>query len=486
MPTVSDRTEERKILDELIVKFDEKNGTELAMHAFLASKILNEQIEKYVPLTYKDNIKIKQIKDEVCFRLEFTLPVLLLFHMATRHSKQMHRYFQHQYEGFTVPSEFVPVYNCNLNHLTLLKTHTAENTRYWSLINSDEESDFICKKFVSDGGRKMIQSSLNFMLQNCSTLENVPCATSDAVETCFRYSYWRPPFSTVKYSPMHDMIYNSSTQVYSYHRIYKTIVRIAEMKDRRDHFKFGRYEIGFSVGKVFMCDHNEHGFYTTEKNAVFAEPDRSRMRNGDLINCIIDMPTFPKPAGPPPLIVAGLVEPPISPTDLKPVIGLVIWKITQRISTLQKLCNVGTKDEVRSAVLSLLRNNLRVFPREWLVDFSNRFQTSLDDMFPLVFEDEENVIYIPPPMMGYILSKSLAILNDRRALVDLSKFVDLTVVTGGKYINPAKLRFSEIGSRIQKGPCGKHWNSLLSDISFITSEIHYSRALARPPDPKYL
>ena len=472
------------LLNDLIPQFDEKNKTKLAEHILLTSKDLNDLTEKLAPCPDADKTQVKWVEDGACFRLRFSLPVLLLFHMSTRHNKQTHGYFRPTEKNFTVPAGFIPAYNCNLNHLTLLKTHTLENTKYWPSLNRDEESEFVCKKFISTHGEKMVQSSLNFMLQNDSKHENVSCNASNIVEKCFRYFYWRPQSLTAQHSTIHDMIYNSFTRVYSYHKIYKTIAKVAEIKERRDTFSNGR-KIDFSPGQIFMLVHDRHGICTTKRGVVFAEPDRSDMQEGDLINCIIDSPVFPKPLKPPQLIVSGLVKPPISPTDLKPIIGLAIWRITQRIDKRQKLCNIGSKTEVKRSVLAILKNNQIIFPSKWVTDFDNIFQSSLDEMFPLVFEDEDNIVHIPPPMMSYVLSKPSRILDDKHELANLAKLIDLAVAPDGRCVRPMKLRSSKIGLKVQAGLYKEHWKSLILDIPRIVTGIYYSRIFAYPTDPEY-
>ena len=483
MSAAGNRLEEAALLNDFIPQFDEKNKTKLAKHILSTSKDLDDLIERFVHSPSTDKIQIEWAGDGACFRLRFGLPVLLLFHMSTRHNKQTHGYFRPAGKNFTALAAFIPAYNCNLNHLTLLKTHTFENTKYWPRLNKDEESEFICKKFINTHGEKMIQSSLNFMLQNNSKPENVSCDASNTVEKCFRYFYWRPPSLAVQYSPIHDMIYNSFTRVYSYHRIYKTIAKVAEIKERRDTFESKRYKINFSPGQIFMLAHDRHGVCTAKRGAVFAEPDRSDIQEGDLINCIIDSPVFPKPANPPRLIVSGLVKPPISPTDLRPIIGLAIWRITQRIDKRQKLCNIGSKEEVRRSVLAILKDNHIMFPSEWVTDFEKGFQSSLDEMFPLVFEDEGAIVHIPPPMMSYILSKPSCILDDKHEIANLAKLVDLAVAPDGRYVRPMKLRSSKIGLSVQAGPYKEHWNPLISDMPRIVTEIYYSRIFAHPMDP---
>ena len=484
MPAASNRTEEAELLNDLIPQFDEKNKTKLARYILLTSKDLNDLTEKFAPCPNADKTQTEWAGDGACFRLRFGLPVLLLFHMSTRHSKQIHGYFRPAEKNFTVLAGFIPAYNCNLNHLTLLKTHTLENTRYWPRLNIDEESDFICKKFINTHGEKMVQSSLNFMLQNDSKPENVSCDTSNAVEKCFRYFYWRPPPLTVQYSSIHDMIYNSYTRVYSYHRIYKTIAKVAEIKERRDTFETGRYKIDFSPGQIFMLAHDRHGVCTAKRGVVFAEPDRSHVREGDLISCIIDSPVFPKPANPPRLIVSGLVKPPIPSTDLRPLIGLAIWKITQRVDKRQKLCSIGSKEEIRRSVLAILKGNQLIFPSEWIADFESAFQSSLGEMFPLVFEYGGSIVHIPPPMMSYVLSKPSCILNDKHELANLAKLVDLAVTPDGRCVRPMKLRSSKIGLRVQTGPYKEHWSSLILDMPRIVTGIYYSRIFAHPADPE--
>jgi len=480
---ISRKTEERTLLNELIPKFDQENGREICKKILLDARALNHDIKKLVPSPDDEKIQIKWLEDDVCFRISFSLPVLLLFHVSTRHSREIHGYFKPTYQDFTRPSGFVPVYNCNLNHLSLLKTHAYEKTRQWFTLNADEEKSFICKKFQNNSGQKMIQSSLNFILQYDSEAENVTDFVEKTVGKCFKYQYWRPPAiqkTASTYSTVHNMLYNSWKRIYSYHRIYKTFVRIQDLADKRYTFHFAKKKLSFSHGEASILVHDVDHFFTRKTTSiVFAEPDRSKMNERDVINCMVDMPILPKLAKPPNIIVTGVVGLPLQAGDLKPVIGLIAWKITQNLKNHRNLCWLSNKEELKNSVFDIVNNNI-VFGTEWIKNFNANFESSLANLFPLFVESDGEIFYIPPPLMSYILSRQIPILDDKEELVKLLKLVDL-VTMGSRFGLIMKLRTSKLGHEVQMGPCKRHWNSILQEIPRVANRIYYSRVFAQSP-----
>lgn len=464
------RTEEQTLLHEIIPKFDDENGTELTRNIILHLKDMNELIKNVSGRGYSV-VPIKWIKDESCFRLGFNTPILLMFHKSTRHGREIHKYYKPAGQQHSIPIWFLPAYNCNLNHLTLLKPHTAKNADRWSELTREMDEEFVCRKFVNYGGKKMLQSGLNFMLQYNAKPEIINDQAESITGNCFRYLYWRLPKQSIKYSSTHDMLYNSHDKLYSYRRIYKTMAKITCVKERRDVFDFRGKKITFSRGEIYVLVHEKGNIYEMKSNTAFAEPDRSRMQDGDLISCIIDKPIFPRPATPPKLIVTGLVEDPIEEGDIRHVIGLAAWKMSQMSESAEKRCVLGSSEDFHKYIQTVMNDAKTVFSTRLTHDFDRCFEDSLEKMFPLVFEDDGEIVYIPPPLMSYIICRELPVLEDKEALANLARLMDL-ITPGGKYMTPFKLRISDMGAKVQEGPCRNVFGNLIKELPTVAEQIH--------------
>lgn len=472
---------EKRLLEILIPKFDEENNTGLGKKILLDASDLNYEIERHVPSPDDKKIQIKWLKNDVCFRIKFSLPVLLLFHVSTRHSRELHGYFKPLAQDFTVPSAFIPTYNCNLNHLTLLKTSMFEKTRSWFGLNEGEEEEYICKKMVSEKETPMSQSSMNFLLQENSIQENVSASVAKNVMNCFENFYWRPPLmlnADFKYSTIHNMIYHSWHRIFSSHRIYKTIAKINDLQKNRYSFRFGRKKITFVWGNASILFQDDQRFYNKDTNLAIAEPDASRIGKGDVVNCIIDRPIFSQLARPPKTILSGVVGNTIDSTDLKSLIAITIWKKMQEIDEKTQLCKVGYLKDIKSQVQHLIHSNRKVFDQFQNIYFDECFRKSLNDLYPLILEKDEIVYHVPPPLMSFLLAKEIPIFESKESLVKLLELVDL--ITPDTHFGViTKLRFSKLGEEVQMGPCKTHWESILENLPRIANRIYYSRIFAR-------
>jgi len=156
-----DQFVEKKILEELMPEFDKYMASKMVVNSIY----MKDDMEMFAPSPGDFDIQIRSIKDQSCFRIRFTLPVLLLFHISTNYLREVHGYYRNQ--NFTFHIGFLPAYNCNMNHLTLLRTY--ERTFQWfATSRSNQDEDYFCKIFSNEKGEKMEQSSLNFLLQNNS------------------------------------------------------------------------------------------------------------------------------------------------------------------------------------------------------------------------------------------------------------------------------------------------------------------------------
>jgi hypothetical protein len=463
---------EKKILEELMPKFE----PEMARKMMVNSIFMMDEMEKFAISPGDFNIQIRSIKDESCFRIKFSLPVYVLFHIATKNLQRVHVYYRR--ENFASPVGFIPVYNCNLNHLTLLRSYSkASDWKNKMSSVTDEEVDYSCKKFSNNSGENMEQSSLNFLLQNNSTSTNLSAKDSQYIENAFEFLYWRLPTSEMRYrySTIHNFLYHNVSKIFSAHRIFKTLVKIIDVGKKRYSQDFPK-KIKYVHAKGYVLCQKEKNLFFQKTNLWISEPDASKINPNMLINVIMDKPILYKQTNMP-LIVHGIVGKSIPVGDQSHLISVVLWKQLQEVEG-KDLCYVGKTSEIENQVEKLITENPAVFEKPWKTEIKKNFKKSVDELFPLILDLEGDLYHLPSPLLSYIITKNNSILNDASELVNLLKFVD-KVNPKTRYGSLMKLRTSPIGNEVQKGPYGKHWKDLMSDANRIANRIVYSRIFSK-------
>ena len=433
-------------------------------------------MKDYAPSPGDVGIQIKSLKEESCFRIRFYLPVLLHFHHATRNMRRIHVYFKNP--SVTSLVGFIPAYNCNLNHLTLLRTY-GKTLEWFNRHKSNEDEDYFCELFDNSEGKVMEQSSLNFLLQNMSSPKSVPDVVSRLVNDCFENHYWRPPLSDFRHWDIHDFIYHSHSKIFAMQGIYKTVVKIVDVRKQRYEIKENSQITRYvDASAHIMCqDRTDLFFSRLPVKLMISEPAASQLAPDDVASCIISKPAGRRSAFQPPMI-RGVVKK-IDNFDLSQIISSVIWKWKQEISEQSPICRVGPTEQVREKTLSLVKNNMNVFEDEWTEHFERRLNDSLTKLWPIVFKHNDIIYHVPPPLVSYILGREVPVLKNKDNLVDFLDLVD-TIDPHIPFGNKTRLRTSGVAAKVQLGPCASKWNQILKEIPRVANRIVYSRIFSKP------
>ena len=461
---------EKTILEDLLPRVDPT----MARKIMLGSIFLKDDMEKCAPSPGDVGIQIKSLKEESCFRIRFSLPVLLHFHHATRNLRRVHGYFRSQ--SGTVPVGFIPAYNCNLNHLTLLRTY-YKTQKWLNLHESNEDEDYFCELFDNSKGEPMEQSGLNFLLQNRSVPKPVPDTTSRLANDCFENHYWRPPQSDFRHSVIHDFIYHGHSKIFSIQGIYKTIVKIEDIGIKRYEMEDShmiRYV--HASARIMYQDDGDLFFSHSPVKLIVSEPAASQLAPDDIASCMMSKRlgrgSFQHP------MIRGVVQK-IDDFDLSQIISSVIWRRLQEVSDQSPICRVGPVGHVKEMVSSLIKNSTGVFDDGWVDNFEHRMNDSLQKLYPTIFKHSDIIYHVPPPLVSYVLGRNIPVFENKNDLVDFLNFVD-TIDPHTPLDNRARLRTSEIAERVQSGPCKPKWNLILKEIPRVANRIAYSRIFSKP------
>lgn len=441
----------------------------------LDSIFLKDSMEECAPFPGDVGIQIKSLKEESCFRIKFSLPVLLHFHHATRNLRRVHVYFRSQ--SGTFPVGFIPSYNCNLNHLTLLRTY-CKTQKWINIHESNEDEDYFCKLFDNSKSEPMEQSGLNFLLQNGSVPKPVSDTASRLVNDCFENHYWRPPQSDFRHSVMHDFIYHSHSKIFSMHGIYKTIVKIEDIGTKRYEMKesprMTRY--AHASARIMCQDDSDLFFSRSPIKLTISEPAASQLAPDDIASCIISK-LLSKGSFQPPMI-RGVIRK-IDDYDLSQIISSVIWRRLQEVSKQSSVCRVGSIGHVKEMVSSLIKNSTDIFDDRWTDHFEHRMDDSLQKTYPTIFKHGDIIYHVPPPLVSYVLSRNIPVFENKNDLVDFLDFVDM-IDPHMSFGNRTRLRTSEVAKKVQSGPCKSKWNLILKEIPRVANRVAYSRIFSKP------
>ena len=459
---------EKKIIELLMPKFDAKLSQKMVTNSIF----MKDQMENFTIEPKDFNIQIKSIRNISCFRIRFSLPTYLLFHISMKNLRKIRIYYKINNSGTLL--SLLPVYNCNLNHLTLFRSYSKAIE--WADATSDEESDYICNKFSNEAGEPMEQSSLNFLLQNKSKPYNVSVEESEIIAKAFEFLYWRIPLNDMGfgYSTIHNFIYHNSSKIISTRSIFKTLVRIKYISSKRYITELPSKTQYVHAKAQILCQDEDRLFFK-EIGVLVSEPDASRIKPDMLINAVMDKPILYKQRNLP-IMIHGIIGEGIDLGDYRCLIAVILWKRLQATSD-NGLCLIGESDSVMQQVEDMILNNPEVFEPARYNKFKKNFAESVKRMFPLVFENNYDMYYVPPPLLAYVINLDRSILNNHNDLVNLLKFIDQ--VNPEKRSGLMKLRTSREGNAVQTGTFGNHFNQLLLDIYRIVNRIVYSRIFAK-------
>lgn len=462
---------EKTILEDLLPRVDPT----MARKITLGSIHLKGSMEECAPSPGDVGIQIKTLKDESCFRIRFSLPVLLHFHHTTRNLRRVHGYFRSQ--SGTVPVGFIPAYNCNLNHLTLLRTY-YKTQKWLNLHESNEDEDYFCEMFDNSKGEPMEQSGLNFLLQNRSVPKPVPDAASRLANDCFENHYWRPPQSDFRHSVIHDFIYHGHSKIFSMQGIYKTIVKIEDIRTKRYEMREDSYLTRYvhASARIMCQDYDDLFFSRSAVKLLVSEPAASQLIPGDIASCIMSRPlgrgSFQHP------MIRGVLQK-IADFDLSQIISSVIWSYLQDFPRQSLVCRVGPVGHVKEMVSSLMKNSTGVFDGEWMDHFERRMGDSLQKLYPIIFKHGDIIYHVPPPLVSYVLGRNIPVFENKSDLVDFLDFVDM-IDPHTPFGNKIRLRTSDIAAKVQAGPCKTKWSHILKELPRVANRIAYSRIFSKP------
>ncbi len=433
------------------------------------SKVLEDQIHRFMIDTEPKSFYIKGTGQTTSFwEIEFSQPVIQYVPSCFRFLTGNTFYSKYQF------AEYIPIYLPNLNHVALLVNYNNHTPEFGN------NSEGIIKKYIHEGGRKMAISSLNLMLRHEHKTRSLDQKTHPAVRSSFEFCYWNlpSPLSQPEVSCINNLIYSKSRQILRVWMTRKTLVKIISVKDRTEKRPILEQEVGVKFAQVIVLS-DDGDKVQSEKMSVFLTEDvADSVSENDIFNAVLASEVnHNSRIGRP--IVIGKIGKIVTPNNMASLVSVVLWKMLQVLEDNSSPTLIGTVNQVKSEITTIIQNNPEMFSAEnfssemlgWTKDLPKKISQCIEDLFPLFFEDDEKIYQLSSVLMGFIASHYPENLQNKKFLLSLVKLFDTIKVNANFWGHDA----------IMKLRTSTSYESVQSSSSFSTQKIldHLPRLLNR-------
>jgi len=131
-------------------------------------------------------------------------------------------------------------------------------------------------------------------------------------------------------------------------------------------------------------------------------------------------------------IIIGKIGKIVTPNNMESLVSVVLWKMLQTLEDNSSPTLVGTVNQVKSEITTIVQNNSELFSAEnfssemlgWAKDLPKKISQCVEDLFPLFFEEDEKIYQLSPVLLGFIASHSPENLQNKQFLLSLVKLFD--------------------------------------------------------------
>lgn len=469
---------ENKLIREQIPEVSQ----DLVYKILIDTQYRRDEIEFHTP-SYDDRlIQIPSLKGSYCFRIQFRLPVTVLIPKSAQLLTGIIPYYKSN-KG-TFPIAYVAAYSPNLNHFSLIRLHGNRVRDYFSDARQFLHND-ACVQYINEEGTPMEFSSLNFLERQNTVQRNLPEDGIQVIRRCFEFSFWKiPPFDMNRdYSAMHHFIYNNNARIRAIYRVFKTILKIEELRTTRRRIGFIPQDFSYLEATARFIAEDGDAFTSKKSRLIIAEPSASSLKVNDIITCLLVAPQKIRGEMPPGLVLIGSIGSKIMRTDYRSVMSMVFWKLNQRLSFTSKLLESLPKVELKEATKRITKSNHMLLDPHFLDNFDENFEESLAKMHPCFIQHYDRVYSIPPPLLNYLITNNFSITKKPELF---AKLVDLinTIEPKDRFFDSNRrmaIRTSQLACELQKsGDFGNKWEEFLWNLPRLSNRMVYARIISQP------
>ncbi|MBL77276.1 MAG: hypothetical protein CL763_10205 [Chloroflexi bacterium] len=468
---------DEKLLEKLLPSYDNS----VVQTMLLEAGVQIDQIGRFMMGTEPKSFYIKDMHGQESFwEMKFYLPVIQYvpdFFRFLTHNSWFNKYGH---------LENIPSYITNINHITLLENYNHNNPEFGN------NTEGIIKKYVSEKGAKMRMSSLNLLLRY-NTQPKYLSEAQNVVKMSFELCYWNPPDpKNVLGACIDNLIYSTETKIKNILLTRKTLVKILEIKDRKEKRSIFYSQLFQSepilvkqANVLVLCD---DGDQIREKkfNVFLAEDVADSLNEGDLFNAFMVMSRKSNSRLTMPFVI-GKIGKKIQPGDVKHVMAIVFWKMLQTLEDNSSPTLVGSISEAVTKITNIIQSNSEMFSSEnfsadmlgWTKDLPKKIQKGVEEMFPMYQIIENKVYQLSPVMMTFLACYKPEILQNKEAIPLIMKLFDNAFVNQRDWDLTArrKLRTDQNYSDLQTSHSIN--NQLIEKSQRIVNGIVYSRILSQ-------
>jgi len=408
------------------------------------------------------------------FTIKFSMPVVHYIPAAFKHLHFKFNYTQYN------SVEYSPCYLMNLNHVALSKQE--QKKRSTSVYGNLE--DGLYSKYMFKGGKPMKLSSSNILLLG-ATKENVQVSDQETIDQCFEYCYWclPTPKKMQDVSCIHNLLYHKGYSVVSggILQLRKTLLKILK-KGRSSWLKIlptGKSIKCYSAEVTLLVDDGKH--ISSEKRTLFlTEGIVNSYKEGTILNALIVTQNITHPKY---TLVVGSVGRPIEIGNVKPLLGVVMWKALQYLEENSSITRVGSINKLTNDVLQILQNNANEFDIfnpifAWEHNVKKKIEKAIDELFPLYVLESGDVHQLSPTVLSYLLTHAPEILHKRESIFAIVRILDLMKINS-KYWGEKSRSKLQISSNDSQHIGSFSISTILQNMPRLVNRMVYSRIFSQ-------
>ena len=465
----------KKLLEEIMPRYDRQLPANMVLEC---KRVMRDCDENEARLSERSRILLEfwTIKDArrepAYFTAKFSMPVVQYIPSCFKHLHSMLPYTRHG------TAEYIPCYLMNLNHVVLVKI-PHEGRRPPSTYR--DIGDGLFNMVVYQKGRHMELDSANILLGG-RTHDRSVAPSQDIIRRCFEMCYWRlPPAKDAGTPPpSHNLIYHTNQSIHNVIRLQKTILRVIKISKERPRWieVIKNRSVEYVKADVALLVDDGRSISSEFRKGMMLTADVAQpVREGDVLGVLISEDIkYHRP------LVVGRVGDPGKPGDLKPLLGVILWRLLQRIGKDSSMTKGGDINEISNQVSEIIEDNSTdidlFYPSIAWNHSAQNIKKSIDGLFPLYMLKNDEIHQISPAALSFIISAfpgMLAMRESTSILINLLQIIKTGVKQDAKESAHTldKTRFQTDGS------AQEFLGMFLENLPSIINEMVYSRIFSK-------
>ena len=465
----------RKLLEELVPRYDRRLLADMMVEC---KRVMCDGCKNKARISGGSRILLEfwtirgAHREPAYFTARFSMPVVQYTPPCFEPLHTMLTYTRHR----TV--EYIPCYMVNLNRVVLAK-----------ILHKGRDPGGACRD-VGGGlynmavhlkGIPMKLDSANILLGGGTRDRGVE-AGRDAIRRCFELCWWcLPPAKagTAVPAPVQNMIYHTNLAIQNVTRLQKTllrVVRISGESPRPIEIVRNKPVEYVKVDVALLVDDGRQVTSEFRRDMLWTAGVMQSVSEGDVLGVLIAEDVKRRMP-----VVVGRIGEPVKEGDLKPLLGVILWRLLRGIGKDSSLTKAGDIGEISGLVSGIVKDNSTetglFYPYEDWNRSARNIKRSIEGLFPLYVRKNDEVHQLSPAVLSFIASTLPGLLEMREpihSIVDILRILKTGVRQEEKESAPVLDR-----TRFQTGCAAEEFPGLfLENLPSIVNGMVYSRMIS--------